>query len=112
VLEDWQFARKPIERLLQPHTVMYFPTFIETNSSSLFVSDTHHNRIIQLDKNGRIEDYIGHGQFGHEHGDLDEAKFARPHGIFFDKQTNSLFVADTEVTLKLFTFKESFHQES
>eukprot|EP01080_Neovahlkampfia_damariscottae_P002514 gene2514-3220_t len=94
-LQDWQFARKPIERLYQPHSVLFFPTFCDTNQTSIFVSDTHHNRIIQMDENGSIIDYMGHGQYGNDNGDFDEAKFARPHGVFFDKISNSLFVADT-----------------
>ena len=96
-LKDWQFGRKPIERLYQPHSLLFFPTFGSTNQSSIFVSDTHHNRIIKMDENGSIECNIGHGQYGNVNGEFDEAKFARPHGTYFDKKSNSLYIADTNV---------------
>lgn len=88
---DWQSANMPLERLMQPHTLLRFPSYITANyhDSTLFISDSHHNRILILDRVGRILDCIGSGKYNRQSdGDLEfggityqDADLARPNGI-------------------------------
>jgi thiol-disulfide isomerase/thioredoxin len=60
----------------------------------LFIADTGHNRIIQVDLEGRSPVVIGTGEEGFNDGDFAKATFNRPQGMCSDGET--LYVADTE----------------
>ncbi|KAG2391850.1 hypothetical protein C9374_013335 [Naegleria lovaniensis] len=92
---DWQKYEKPIERLMQPQTIFQFPTFIEKYGNSIFISDTYHNRIVQMNHEGGIEAVFGEGRKGFKDGYLVDARFNRPKGIFYDKLQEALLIADT-----------------
>ena len=66
----WQSALSPLERLMQPHTVLQFPTFVSADhyENNLIVSDTHHNRLLIIDRQGRILDCIGTGKYNKSAG--------------------------------------------
>ncbi|KAL9654821.1 hypothetical protein ABK040_008614 [Willaertia magna] len=94
---EWQHAEKPLERLMQPQTLLQFPTFLEKANSSIFVSDTHHNRIIKFNAaTGGIEDFIGEGKAGYKDGVFKQSRLNRPQGLFYDSSQNLLLVADTQ----------------
>ncbi|KAF0980296.1 hypothetical protein FDP41_013510 [Naegleria fowleri] len=92
---DWQKYEKPIERLFQPQTLFQFPTFIEKYRNSIFISDTHHNRIVRMNSEGVIESVFGEGRRGFKDGYFADARFNRPRGLFYDKLQEALLIADT-----------------
>ncbi len=70
-----------------------------TSGSTLFVADTGHDRILQLEvddahRSARIEREIGSGVAGFEDGALDAARFRGPRGMASSGTT--LYVADTK----------------
>lgn len=73
--------------------VLRFPTKILAWNDTIFVADSGHNRILQLDKNGRILERIGSGHEGFANGSFSEASFFEPQGM--DVLGNMLYVADT-----------------
>ena len=59
---EWQQLDRPIERLLQAQTLFQYPTFLEkVGKDSLFVSDTFHNRIVQMRGDGYVECVVSNG---------------------------------------------------
>jgi len=60
---------------------------------TLFVADSGHNRILQIDQNGKIKATIGSGTRGLKDGTYNNAQFNLPRGmVMFDEK---LYVADT-----------------
>ncbi|MEZ4707929.1 MAG: alkyl hydroperoxide reductase [Caldilineaceae bacterium] len=88
-----EIAGEPARTLLYPSKVL------AVDSQRLFVADTGHHRILelQLDEDGHsatIARIIGSSEAGLRDGPLAEAQFHDPHGMALIGDT--LFVADTE----------------
>jgi sugar lactone lactonase YvrE len=62
--------------------------------SSLFVSDTNHNRIVEIDPHGTVLRVFGSGEQGFEDGEGRTASFDHPQGLALHE--GSVFVADTQ----------------
>lgn len=75
-------------------SLLYFPSKILASGDSVFVADSGNNRILQLDKSGKIRETIGSGKQGFANGSFTEASFFEPHGMAL--AGNFLYVADTK----------------
>lgn len=60
----------------------------------LFVADSIHHRILEIDPAGKVLAVIGSGRPGHDDGDYAAAAFFRPQGLAW--RPGTLFVADTD----------------
>ncbi|MBV8487567.1 MAG: redoxin domain-containing protein, partial [Planctomycetaceae bacterium] len=95
-----QLNLKPLELLDEQgaggKTPLLYPgkVLADAKGSRLFVSDTGHNRIVQMDLRGASSVVIGSGQEGLGDGDYKLARFNRPQGICLDGEV--LYIADTE----------------
>lgn len=79
-------------------TLAHPSKLLVTSGSTLFVSDTGHHRVLQLEvddahRSARIVREIGAGTPGFADGALDAARFRDPHGLASAGST--LYVADT-----------------
>ena len=74
-------------------SLLYFPAKILAHNDTVFVSDSGNNRILQLDRNGKILQKIGSGKTGFTDGSFEEASFFEPHGLAIVGEV--LYVADT-----------------
>jgi thiol-disulfide isomerase/thioredoxin len=63
-------------------------------SGRLFIADSHHNRVVIADLQGRVLDVAGSGSEGQEDGPFAQARFNHPQGLALDGRY--LYVADTE----------------
>jgi hypothetical protein len=86
-----------IER--EPERLLSYPARLLVADDRLFISDTGHNRILEvsLDENGlggEVVRVFGCGMEGLKDGPAEQAAFHRPHGLGLRGQT--LYVADTE----------------
>ncbi|KAA9331955.1 thioredoxin-like domain-containing protein [Adhaeribacter soli] len=73
--------------------VLRFPTKILAHNDTVFVADSGNNRILQLDREGKMLETIGSGQEGFANGSFAEASFHEPQGMAL--AGNILYVADT-----------------
>jgi len=75
---------------------LLFPGKVKVDAAGkrLFIADTGHNRIVQVDLEGKNPVVIGSGEEGFDDGDFKKATFNRPQGMCLDGET--LYVADTE----------------
>lgn len=93
----WNRAPLPLrlERLAEAASDFLFPGKIAASplGSSLFVADTGHHRVVQLDLDGRFLLAIGTGEPGARDGKLAEASFREPQGMAWHGR--DLLVADT-----------------
>lgn len=91
-------THQPIHFTLAPTTksTLAFPAklAVDPQANRLFVSDSGHHRILDLDLTGRIRRAFGSGQQGAEDGPTERASFNRPQGITL--HGDQLFVADTD----------------
>ncbi len=71
-----------------------FPGKVAADAGRLFISDTHHHRIVVADLDGRVLETIGSGEAGLADGGFAEAQFHEPEGICIDGSL--LYVADPE----------------
>ncbi len=79
-------------------TLAHPSKLLVTSGSTLFVADTGHHRILQLEvddahKSARIAREIGAAEAGYVDGAITEARFRDPHGMALRGST--LYVADT-----------------
>jgi len=79
-------------------TLAHPSKLLVTSGSTLFVADTGHHRILQLEvddahRSARIEREIGAATPGHVDGPVADARFRDPHGMALRGTT--LYVADT-----------------
>ncbi|CAH9135975.1 unnamed protein product [Cuscuta epithymum] len=97
----WQ---KPLEVLNEPYLCislqnlfLYFPGCISVDQSGdhIYISDSHHHRIIVFDAHGGIQDFIGSSP-GFEDGDFESAKFMRPAASFYHADEGCLYIVDSE----------------
>ncbi|EAY30679.1 thioredoxin-like domain-containing protein [Microscilla marina] len=77
------------------HTFLRFPSkIIQGDKGELYISDSGNNRILKIDKNGKVLLQIGSGTQGLKDGDFDKATFYEPHGLAL--KGDFLYVADTK----------------
>jgi DNA-binding beta-propeller fold protein YncE len=96
--------RQPVERRLekdaQPATVLLYPSkLVVTSEATIFVADTGHHRVLQLDlepdhRSARVARVFGSGEAGFADGTAETARFHDPHGL--SRKGSTLYVADTE----------------
>lgn len=95
--------RKPIKFMLEKdqvgaqakNTFLRFPSkMIKGQNGELYISDSGHNRILKIDKNGKVLLQIGNGAQGLKDGSFEKATFYEPHGLAL--KGDYLYVADTK----------------
>lgn len=69
------------------------PGKVTVSAKYVAISDSGHNRVIVLDKQGRLVTVVGDGQRGAHDGPAKKARFNGPQGLAFHGDT--LYVADT-----------------
>ncbi|MBD3196963.1 MAG: redoxin domain-containing protein [Candidatus Lokiarchaeota archaeon] len=71
--------------------------FIDKTEGTLYISDSNHNRIIELElmeeNTANVKSIIGEGKEGYKNGNFSESLFRKPQGII--KHKNRLLIADT-----------------
>jgi hypothetical protein len=87
----------------EPQRPLSYPAKLLVSADRLFIADTGHNRIleVQLDADGLGGDLLrvfGSGAEGFQDGPAAEASFNHPHGLSLrgEQDSGTLFVADTE----------------
>lgn len=104
---EQELDRAPLEQRLeinmQPERPLRFPSKLLIAGRSLFVADTGHHRILEIQLNedgmaGRLARVIGSGYPGLSDGPIADATFNSPHGLGLrgSPTGGNLFVADTE----------------
>ncbi len=91
--------REPLELTLEaessPSTPLRYPGKVHASDGRLFVADTGHHRIVEVDPDtGEAIGVWGSGQRGFTDGDAATASFSDPQGLAFDSSTSVLYVAD------------------
>jgi DNA-binding beta-propeller fold protein YncE/thiol-disulfide isomerase/thioredoxin len=83
-------------RATAPHSLLAFPAklTLDARATRLFVSDSSHHRIVEMDATGRVAGVIGTGQQGHADGPFTEASFNHPQGVAL--AGSLLYVADAD----------------
>jgi DNA-binding beta-propeller fold protein YncE len=88
---------------MEPDRPLRFPAKLLLSGDRLFISDTGHNRILEvrLDEDGlggEVVRVFGRGESGMLDGLTDHAAFNHPHGLSLagELDSGSLYVADTE----------------
>ncbi|GJM09640.1 MAG: hypothetical protein DHS20C11_19160 [Lysobacteraceae bacterium] len=76
----------------EPRLPLSFPGGLAFNDRHLYVSDSGHNRILEVNKEGRVTRIFGSGNPGLWDGILGDAGFSNPQGLAILGQ--DLFVAD------------------
>jgi DNA-binding beta-propeller fold protein YncE len=61
----------------------------------LYVADTNHHRILEIEPSGRVRRSFGLIEEGFDDGSAETARFRRPHGLAIDPRRGALLVADT-----------------
>ncbi len=93
---------RPVAALVGPAHVasgpLAFPGKVAVDSAGerLYIADTNHHRIVQVDLDGRFGCVIGSGEPGLVDGDLASACFTQPQGLACEPEGGVLYVADTE----------------
>ena len=88
------------EKDSQPAGVLQYPSkLIVTSEATMFVADTGHHRVLQLDldrdhRKARIARVFGSGEAGLSDGPAERARFHAPRGL--SRKGSTLYVADTE----------------
>lgn len=80
----------------QNRNVLSFPGRIRASDDNLYLSDSNHHRILILSPDGKVQDIIGSMYQGNNDGPFNAASFFRPQGLSFDKNSNCLYIADTD----------------
>ena len=85
----------PFQRETSLDTPLRFPgKMAAAADGSIFLSDSGHNRILQITAEGQVLAIIGNGEAGFENGTYEEATFREPQGLAL--KNNILYVADTK----------------
>ncbi|PRP81477.1 hypothetical protein PROFUN_10917 [Planoprotostelium fungivorum] len=66
---------------------------IDRTTSTLYISDSGHHRILVTDMEGRVEEIIGGGERGLVDGNFEKSRFNLPHGLYV--RNDHLYVCDT-----------------
>lgn len=90
--------KKPINFLPESGKVakseLSFPTKIDAGANgTLWIADSGNNRILNIDKTGKIKQAIGSGAQGNSNGSFASASFNHPQGI--SRNGDLLYIADT-----------------
>jgi len=80
-------------RKQEPESVLSFPGKLFATENHLYISDSGHNRVIEVNQHGRVMRSFGSGSQGLLDGDATGASFDNPQGLV--KLNNYLYVADT-----------------
>ncbi|HET8907367.1 MAG TPA: NHL repeat-containing protein, partial [Ktedonobacterales bacterium] len=80
----------PVSPLLYPGKVL-----ADEATSSLFIADSGHHRVVRSALDGSRAVTIGEGEPGATDGDYETARFRSPQGMALDAARNCLYVADT-----------------
>ena len=91
LLNHSQFA---VKQKIASEQTLSFPGKIHASQDQLFISDSHHNRVLITDAHGHIQDTIGSGQVGQKDGTFESATFHHPQGTFL--VGDQLYISDTE----------------
>jgi DNA-binding beta-propeller fold protein YncE len=91
--------REPFEYALEATTAparpLKYPGKVLAKEGRLWVSDTGHNRILEVDpESGAVLDAWGSGEKGFDDGPALEATFNAPQGLTLNTDANVLYVAD------------------
>jgi len=74
---------------------LYFPSKLTSDSEgNIYLSDSGHNRILKLNRQGQILEVIGSGEQGFYNGGYADSTFYEPHGLALLGDT--LYVADAK----------------
>ncbi|MHB1240964.1 MAG: alkyl hydroperoxide reductase, partial [Gammaproteobacteria bacterium] len=77
----------------EPRVPLSFPGKVCASSDRVYLSDSGHNRILELRPNGTVVRVFGSGSLGLVDGRLEESSFNDPQGL--TRADEFLFVADT-----------------
>ncbi len=90
-------ALPPLNPEVRVDRVLSFPRGIafDEQGNRLFVADTNHDRILEIEPNGLVRRSFGIMESGFVDGMAQDARFRRPHGLAFDRRRGALLVADT-----------------
>ena len=75
-------------------TALKFPSKMITDEGNIWLSDYGNNRVVKIDKTGRILEIIGKGGQGFEDGNFSTATFNGPQGLAI--RNDSLWIADSK----------------
>ncbi|KAI5103328.1 NHL repeat-containing protein 2, partial [Silurus meridionalis] len=95
LLKDHAVAKKLYKDSLPP-SILSFPgkVAVDSKSKNLAIADTGHHRVLVVSRTGQVLYCVGGPGSGNQDGDLSEAQFNSPQGIFIKGDT--VYVADTE----------------
>ncbi|XP_022342770.2 NHL repeat-containing protein 2-like isoform X1 [Crassostrea virginica] len=83
-----------LEKHKRDNTPLKFPGKVSFSDNIIVISDTGHNRVLVLSKEGIVQHCIGGKERGFKDGNFSECRFDSPQGIAV--QENHIYVADTE----------------
>jgi hypothetical protein len=74
-----------------------YPTYLSRGAGGqmFYVTDAGHDRIVQIDIDGRVNTVVGMAGGGYMDGKYNEARFRHPGGTAFVEQDYNLYIADT-----------------
>ncbi|KAK3529554.1 hypothetical protein QTP70_031972, partial [Hemibagrus guttatus] len=95
LLKDHAVKKKLYKDSLPP-SILSFPgkVAVDPKSKNLAIADTGHHRVLVVSSTGQVLYCVGGPESGKRDGDLSEAQFNSPQGIFMKK--DNVYVADTE----------------
>ncbi|PRY14798.1 thiol-disulfide isomerase/thioredoxin [Pontibacter ummariensis] len=82
-------VEKPVDS-----TLLFPSKLVGDSEGNLYLSDSGHNRILKLSREGQVLEVIGNGKEGFGNGSYTEASFYEPQGLAL--QDNTLYIADTK----------------
>ncbi|MDO1447065.1 redoxin domain-containing protein [Rhodocytophaga aerolata] len=91
--------REPItfklEKASEANSIVRFPSkLISDEAGNIWLSDSGNNRVVKINKSGKILEVIGKGEQGFTDGDFATATFYEPHGLAI--KGNTLYIADSK----------------
>lgn len=95
LLKDHDVEKKLYKDSLQA-SILSFPgkVAVDPKSKNLAIADTGHHRVLVVSSTGQVLYCVGGPESGKRDGDLSEAQFNSPQGVFLKGDT--VYVADTE----------------
>ncbi|GAA6110297.1 NHL repeat-containing protein 2 [Tachysurus ichikawai] len=95
LLRDHAVEKKLYKDSLPP-SILSFPgkVAVDPKSKNLAIADTGHHRVLVVSSTGQVLYCVGGPESGKRDGDLSEARFNSPQGLFMKGDT--VYVADTE----------------
>ncbi|TSK14751.1 NHL repeat-containing protein 2 [Bagarius yarrelli] len=95
LLKDHDVGKKLYKDSL-PASILSFPgkVAVDPKSKNLAIADTGHHRVLVVSSTGKVLYCVGGTESGKRDGDLSEAQFNSPQGVFL--KGDAVYVADTE----------------